>query len=132
MTVTVGAYSLCDGTLAGGVAVSDLRLNQQRIADVVAILAGVSPHIYDRTGRPCVYSFTVKRTHANASAAESFLLGLGDAIPSTGDISVTTSDPTPVSFVIPNAKVQSIDLVQQEGATTYHTYSIIGGPTPTE
>ncbi len=132
MTVTVGAYSLCDGTLAGGVAVSDLRLDQRRIADVVAILAGVSPQIYDRVGRPCTYTFTVKRTHANAGAAEAFLLGLGDAVPSSGDISIITGGPTPASFVIPNAKVQVIDLAQEDGATTYHTYSIIGGPPPTE
>ncbi len=132
MTVTVGAYSLCNGTLTGGVAVSDLRLQQRRIADIVPILAGVTPQLYDRVGRPCVYSFTVKRTHGSAGAAEAFAIGLGDAVPSSGDISVITSDPTPVSFVIPNAKVQSIELVQQDGATTYHTYSIIGGPTPTE
>ncbi len=132
MTVTVGAYSLCNGTLTGGVAVSDLRVNQRRIADIVAILAGVGPEIYDRVGRPCTYSFTVKRTHADADAAEQFLLGLADAVPSTGTINVITSGPSPASFSIPNAKVQSIDLEQQSGATTFHTYSIIGGPPPTE
>jgi len=131
MTVTVGAYSLCDGTLAGGVAVSDLRLNQKRIADIVDILDGVSPEIYNRNGKPCVYSFTVKRTHADADAAEQFLIGLQDAVPSTGTINITTSGPSPTSFAIPNAKVQSIDLEQQTGATTFHTYSIIGGPPPT-
>jgi len=131
MTVTVGAYSLCDGTLAGGVAVSDLRLNQKRIADIVDILGGVSPEIYNRTGKPCTYNFTVKRTHADADSAEQFLIGLQDAVPSTGTITITTSGPTPQSFDIPNAKVQVIDLLQQTGATTFHAYSIIGGPPPT-
>ncbi len=131
MTVTVGAYSLCNGTLAGGVAVSDLRLDQSRIAEVVPILGGSSPAIYDRDGKPCVYTFTVKRTHASVAAAESFLIGLGDAVPSSGSINITTGGPTPESFEIPNAKVQSIELVQQLGATTFHTYSIIGGPPPT-
>jgi hypothetical protein len=132
MTVTVGAYSLCDGTLAGGVAVSDLRVAQRRIADVVSILAGVSPNVYDRVGRPCVYSFTVKRTHADLDAAEQFIIGLEDALPASGDIDITTTGPTPATFVIPNAKVQSHDLQQQCGATTFHNYSIIGGPPPTE
>ncbi len=131
MTVTVGAYSLCNGTLAGGVAVSDLRINQRRIADVVAILAGVSPEIFDRVGGPCTYSFTVKRTHADADTAEQFMIGLETAVPSSGDINITTTGPTgSVSFLIPNAKVQSIDLVEYEGATTFHTYSIVGGPPP--
>ncbi len=131
MTATVGAYSLCDGTLSGGVAVSDLRVDQRRIADVVAILGGVSPEIFDRVGGPCAYSFTVKRTHADADAAEQFLIGLESAVPSSGSIIITTSGPTgEVAFDIPNAKVQSIELIQQEGATTYHTYSIIGGPPP--
>ncbi len=132
MTVTVGAYSLCDGTLTGGVAVSELRLAQRRIADIVPILAGISPQVYDRIGRPCVYSFTVKRTHADADAAEVFSIALEDAVPDSGTITITTSDPTPAAFDIPNAKVQSIDLVQQSGATTFHSYSIIGGPPPTE
>ncbi len=131
MTVTVGAYSLCDGTLAGGVAVSDLRINQHRIADVAPILGGVSPEIYDRIGGPCVYNFTVKRTHADVDAAEQFLIGLEDAVPSTGTINITTSGPSPTSFAIPDAKVQSIELQQQLGATTFHIYSIIGGPPPT-
>ncbi len=212
MTVTVGAYSLCDGTLPGGVAVSELRVAQRRIADIVPILpaafriqlsvAGTgyvvgdlldisdsgqfavmlvtvvggtgdivnftvqgntftddsgslaatggsgsgaefiaskfvqpntsSPKTYDRIGRPCIYSFIVKRTHADADSAEQFIIRLEDAVPSAGTITVTTSDPTPAAFDIPNAKVQSIDLVQQIGATTFHNYSIIGGPPPTE
>ncbi len=132
MTVTVGAYILCDGTLTGGVAVSELRLAQRRIADVVPSIGGVSPVAYDRIGRPCVYSFTVKRTHSDADAAEVFTLGLEGAVPATGTITITTSDPTPAAFDIPNSKVQSIDLIQQTGATTFHNYAIIGGPPPTE
>ena len=131
MTVTVGAYSLCDGTLSGGVAVSDLRLDQKRIADVVDILGGVNPEIYNRNGKPCTYSFMVKRTHSDIDAAEQFLIGLEAAVPASGTITITTSGPSPTAFDIPNAKVQSIDLQQQNGATTFHTYSIIGGPPPT-
>ncbi len=132
MTVSIGAYVLCDGTLENGVAVSELRVAQRRIADIVPILAGISPQTYDRIGRPCVYSFTVKRTHTDADAAEVFSIGLEDAIPATGDITITTSDPTPADFIIPNAKLQSHELAQQIGATTFHNYSIIGGPPPTE
>ncbi len=132
MTVTVGAYSLCDGTLPGGVAVSELRLSQRRIADIVPAIGGVSPVTYDRAGRPCAYSFTVKRTHADADAAEVFSIGLEDAVPAVGAITVTTTGPTPADFIIPNGKVQTIDLILIEGATTFHSYSIIGGPPPTE
>ncbi len=128
MTVTVGAYSLCDGTLAGGVAVSDLRVNQRRVADIVPVLEGVSPQTYDRKGRPCIYAFTVKRTHADLEASDEFIIGLEDAIPSTGSITVTTTGPSSSTFAIANGKVQSHDLIEQIGATTFHSYSIIGGP----
>ena len=130
MTVSIGAYVLCDGTLENGVAVSDLRVNQRLIADVVPILEGVSPQIYDRIGRPCTYTFTVKRTHPDVATSEEFLIGLEDAIPASGTISITTTGPGSTSFDIPNGKVQSHELVQEIGATTFHQYSIIGGPTP--
>ncbi len=211
MTVTVGSYSLCDGTLSGGVAVSDLRVNQRRITDLVAVLpasyrislsdAGTgyviedllsiaadsflavlqvsvigslgeivnfqivsnnfnanesslsatggtgtgakfdvssasqpnrsNPVAFDRRGRPSVYAFTVKRVHSDADAAEGFIIGLEDAIPSSGAINVTTTGPVEATFTIPNGKVQSHELVQQLGATTFHSYSIIGGPPTT-
>lgn len=210
MTVTVGDYSLCDGTLAGGVAVSDLRVNQRRIVDVVAVLPksyrilllnpgtgysiedeltisadGVavmkvsvigaggkvvnfrvvsntfrhnatsliaiggtgstatfdvydfaqpnasSPVAFNRIGRPCVYDFTVKRTHPSLELAEEFIIGLEDAIPSSGELSITTTGPVEATFAIPGAKVQSLELVQQQGSTTFHSYSIIGGPPKT-
>ncbi len=211
MTVTVGAYSLCDGTLAGGVAVSELRVNQRRVTDLVAVIpqsfrvslssAGTgyviedllsisadgflaviqvsltgslgeivnyqvvsnnfnanesslsatggtgtgatfsvssasqpnrsNPVAFDRRGRPSVYAFTVKRTHPDADSAESFIIGLEDAIPSSGAINVTTTGPIEATFTIPNGKVQSHELVQQLGATTFHSYSIIGGPPTT-
>ncbi len=127
MTVTIGGYSLCDGTLAGGVAVSDLRINEQRIADIVSILSGVNPAIYDRVGGPCTYSVTIKRTHTDADSAEQFMIGLEDAVPASGSISIISTGPE-TSFEIPNAKVKGIDLVEQDGATTFHTYSIVGGP----
>ena len=131
MTVTVGAYSLCDGTLAGGVAVSDLRVNQRRISDIVPVLAGISPQTYDRKGRPCEYDFVVKRTHADLESAEAFIIGLEDAIPATGSVVITTTGPSASSFEIQNGKVKSLDLEQQQGATTFHSYSIIGGPPTT-
>ncbi len=210
MTVTVGAYSLCDGTLAGGVAVSDLRVDQRRIMDFAAVLpknypislsvAGsgysidddltisghgiaalqvsaigsggeihnfrvvsntffqndisllasggtgsgavfralssnppnaISPVAFNRIGRPRTYAFTVKRTHPDVESAEIFIIGLEDALPSSGEISISTTGPVEATFSIPNGKIQSHDLVQQLGATTFHAYSIIGGPPKT-
>ncbi len=127
MTASIGTYTLCNGTLTGGVAVSDLRINQTRTTDVVPILAGVSPESYDRECRPCNYTFTVKRTHASLEAAEAFILGLEVALPDSGTIKIITTDNTD-DFSIPNGKFQSHNLIQHQGATTFHTYSIIGGP----
>ncbi len=207
MTISIGAYVLCDGTLENGVAVSELRLNQRRIYDVFDVLpdsyriginsagtgyeidddlfidngdgqfaailvtavgdsgevtgfrtasntfhsaqtlsasggmgsgaffsagASIQPNVtsplaYDRTGRPCTYAFTVKRTHADVGEAEDFIIGLEDALPVSGTVAITTSGPVEYSFEIPNGRFQSHDLQQQIGATTFHSYSIIGG-----
>ncbi len=141
MLVKIGSYTLCDGTLTGGVAISDLRVNQTRTVDTAVVLATglsgsgtqsdrVSIVNYDRDCRPCAYSFEVKRIHSSVDAAEQFILELDDSIPylDTATVTVTTTGPSEDSFVIPNAKVQTHELLQQLGSMTVHSYTLIGGP----
>jgi hypothetical protein len=74
----------------------------------------------------------VKRVHSDLDAAEQFIINLEDDLPATGDVDITTTGPSPAAFTVPNGKVQSHELVLHNGAMTFHQYSIIGGPPPTE
>jgi hypothetical protein len=127
MVVSIGAYSICDGTRSNGVALSELRLASDRKFDVVDPLRQILPVAIDRVGRLTDATFQVKRVHASLGAAEDFILGLESAIPAIGTITVTTTGPTPVTVTIPNGAVVEHDLVQEQGATTVHQYRIIGG-----
>ena len=71
MLVSIGTYDICDGTLAGGVAVSDLRLLADRLFEFVVPVSDFDSLTLDRVNTTCDITFTVKRTFASKSAAES-------------------------------------------------------------
>jgi hypothetical protein len=127
MLISIGAYDICDGTLANGVALSELHSIGDRKHDVIDALRQASPVPIDRIGRSTDFSFQVKRAHATLDDAENFILGLDAAIPSTGAVTVVTTGPSPVTVTIPNGAVLEHNLVQQQGATTFHKYRITGG-----
>jgi len=127
MLVEIGSYDICDGTLSGGVAVSDLRLNIERGFDIVIPVGEVSPVLLDRLTSKSDITFTVKRAHGSLSASEDFLLELEENLPRSGNVKLTTTNGT-IRY-IPNGFVVSHNLSQQIGSTTFHNYHIIGGPT---
>lgn len=125
MLCKIGTYDICDGTLAGGVAISTLSYQVDRQIEIVVPLDALDPDTLDRGGRKLTVSFTVYRTHANASAAEAFIVGLDVALPSSGDVELTFTDFS-TTYLIPNAKVVRHDS-RQNGATTITNYMIVGG-----
>ncbi len=127
MLVSIGAYDLCDGTLTGGVAISDLRLNIERGFDVVIPVDEVSPVLLDRFTSKSDLSFTIKRVHADLDASEDFIIELEETLPRSGSVKLVSSDGT-IRY-IPNGFVVAHNLIQQIGATTFHEYRIVGGPT---
>lgn len=123
---------MCDGTLGGGVAVSELRLRLDRLFEVVIPVDQVSPELFDRTCRKCDITFSVRRVHADAAAAETFLLALEDNLPDNGEIKIGTDFDSPTDYrVIPNGYVTDYQLLQYIGASTLHQYHIVGGPPQT-
>ncbi len=126
MTVDIADYSICDGTLSGGVALSDMRSLINRSIEVVLPLGEAVPITYDRRGRTSHFTFQVKRTHADAEACEAFIMTLDANLPSEGTITITLNGGTE-TIEIQHGKVlshQSSEL----GATSITDYVFVGGP----
>jgi len=128
MLVSIGAYDICNGTLSGGVAVSDLRLKADRLFDFVVPIGDVDCLLLDRVITTTDATFIVKRTHASKTDSEAFILQLDANIPTSGTVIFTTTGPSPGTRLIPNGFVLDHSLLEEDGATTYHQYHIAGGP----
>jgi len=127
MLVSIGSYSLCNGTLAGGVAVSELRLKADRLFEFIIPIGDVDSTLLDRINTTFDATFTVKRTHSSVHNAEKFILQLDSNIPISGTITFETTGPGAFTRVIPRGFVIDHALLQENGATTFHQYHVIGG-----
>jgi len=128
MLVSIGSYDLCDGTLAGGVAISDLHPTNNRLFDVVTPVDDSDVTLFDRVNTTCDISLIVKRTFSTKAIAEKFILQLDANLPTSGTVTFTTTGPTPTTRTIPNGFIVDHELLQEQGATTFHQYHIVGGP----
>ena len=127
MLVSIGAYDICNGTLAGGVAIGNLRFSVDRTIDVVIPLPTTDPWLnlitFDRLTGSCSITFQVQRVHADVNACSSFILGLDAALPRTGYVVLSNGA---TEFTIPNGRVKQ-HASSQVGATSTTQYTIIGG-----
>src|SRR4051812_5642889 len=128
MLVSIGSYQICDGSLTGGVATGQARVQMDRVFDIVVPIEELNPEVFDRVCRKLTFAFIVQRTHANAAAAELFILDLDSNIPvPTADTTVKLTPTASVSYrYIPNGFVSNHQS-QQNGATSTTTYTIVGG-----
>ncbi len=124
MLVSIGTYDICDGSLSGGVAVGNGRLQLDRVFDIVVPIAELNPELFDRVCRKSTFTFTVQIAHDSAAVAELFVLDLDSSLPSTGTVTVTATDGT--TRTIPNGFVLNHQS-QLNGATSSTTYTIVGG-----
>jgi len=130
MLVSIGSYAICDGTLTGGVAIGEGRLQMDRVFDVVIPVDQLDPTLFDRVCRKVTFTFQVQVAHGNADNSEQFILDLDGNLPSTGTVKLTPTNSTSYRY-IPNGVVTGHQ-TQQIGATTQTTYTIVGGqPTAT-
>src|SRR5258707_4768259 len=116
MLCTIGDYSLADGTLAGGRALTGLRLRIQRIFDVVVALGEVSPVLYDRNKRKVDATFSVQRVQDSIHDAEEFCLIHEATVPRFGDIKLIVSTGGFVSAsqaLVINGELLSHELARQ-------------------
>lgn len=128
MLVQFGSYDICDGTLAGGVAVSQLRVRGDRLYDFVLPVDNVDATLLDRITTTTDISFIVQRTHASQQASEEFILSLDSSLPASGTVTLTTTGPSPTTRVIPNGFLLDHELIDEHGCTTFHQYHLTGGP----
>ncbi len=124
MRVSIASYDICDGSLSGGVAVGNARFQMDRVFDVVIPVSELNPELFDRVCRKSTFTFTVQCVHADAQAAELFIMDLDAALPSTGTVTITATDGT--TRTIPNGFVLNHQS-QLNGATSSTTYTIVGG-----
>lgn len=125
MLVRIATYDIADGTLAGGVAIGKLAYQVDRQIEIIVPLNEIDPDTLDRGGRKTTLGFTVQRVHADAGAAEEFIVGLDTNLPSFGDVELEFTYSSAI-WTIPNAKVISHNSAQV-GATTTTNYVIVGG-----
>lgn len=125
MLVSIGSYQFCDGTLPNGVAVGQLKIQTDNVTDTAIPIGAVLPALFDRAIQSCNVTFIVRRTHPSVVLAEIFILQLDQNIPAVGTVTIST---TAFSRVIPNGRCLSHSLLEQDGATTTHQYTIVGGP----
>ncbi len=88
-------------------------------------LQTAAPTTYDRGTRAGNLSFTVQRTHASIKASELFIGNHENLVPQSGVVKLTTEGGS-IAFMA-NGFVIDIQLVQEIGSTTKHSYQIVGG-----
>ena len=128
MLVKIGSYQICAGTLAGGLASSDVRLRGDRLYDTaIPVDADVDLTFFDRINETTDFTFTVKRTFDSKATAEKFIVQLDSALPTSGTVTITTTGPSAATRTIPNGFVLDHALIGEFGATLFHQYHVVGG-----
>ena len=123
---SINDIPLADGTLSGGYALSEIRVNVQRIFDVVVELGEPNPVPFERSVRQTIFDFQVTRVHASISEAEEFIFDHDADIPSSGPVKFTATDGLGIRYLI-NARLITHQLIKYIGKTTTHSYHIEGG-----
>ncbi len=132
MLCSIDEYFLADGTLAGGFALTNLRLKMQRIFDVVIPIGEISPVLFDRNKRRVEISFNVQRIHDSIKDAENYINIHEATVPRSGDIKLwampgVVASSAIVALVV-NGELISQELVREIGSFTEHAYQIVGSP----
>lgn len=129
MLVSIGSFSLCDGTRSGGVGVTRLRFRVDRKIQVAEVFRAEEVETFDRGNRETTVIFEVSRTFATQEAADVYVLEHEETVPSSGIVTFTAFQPNGQKVVryLADGKVREHELVEQIGVTTRHEYTIVGG-----
>jgi len=129
MLVSIGNYSLCDGTRAGGVGTTRLRFRVNRKIQVQEIFRAEQVSTFDRGNRQTTATFEITRTFPSQEEADVYVLEHEETVPSSGLVSFTAFQPNGQKVVryLAGGKLESHELIEQIGVTTRHQYTITGG-----
>lgn len=125
MLASIDDFALADGSFAGGVALSQIRINVQRIFDIVVPLQTLDPVLYDRGVRKTVVDFQVFRVHDSIAAAEIYIIDHDLLVPDSGQVQFSATDGT-IRYMF-NAALFTHQRIGVIGETTLHQYHIEGG-----
>lgn len=102
MLVSIGSYDFCNGTLAGGVAVSELRVKLDRVLDTAVPLSGELNHgllTIGRTYRILLFEAGDDFTNLGAINVTGAVFVAADTTPADWSHgSILIQDPAPVIF----------------------------------
>jgi hypothetical protein len=126
MLASIASFPLANGSLSGGFGLSDFRMRVVRVFDVVAPLGQADPVPIDRTVRKFDLTFTVKRMHSNIKASEQYIQDHEATVPQSGTVTLISN--SGATWFLLNGVLISHELITEIGATTYHSYHIVGGP----
>ena len=117
--------------LAGGVDREEepfaVSLEVVGVVQIAHRLRGASAAPFDRGNRRAELQFSVLRRHASVSAATDYLFSHGASLGDlSGTVTIVDEGQSQNTFVLSNAVLRSVRGVQ-DGATTTHSYTIVGG-----
>jgi hypothetical protein len=121
MRIQIGSYVLCDGSSASptGLAVSEKRQTQ-----IVQGLRWSQVKALDRINKQTTVSFEIIRGFDTLGQAEKFMMIHGSQVPDNGLATFTAFDGS--STFLAATQIENI-AGKQTGATTFHTYQMVGG-----
>jgi hypothetical protein len=122
---SINDFQLADGTMAGGVALSQVNFEVQRIFDVVVALGELNPVLFDRGVRRTIIDFQVARIHASLEAADLYVIEHDALIPSSGLVQFTATNGSKRNLL--NATLFTHQRIGIFGKATLHSYHIEGG-----
>ena len=125
MRIAIGDFELADGTLAGGFALDQSRVSVERVFDVVVPLAELLPVLFDRNVRRTIVDCQIARLHESMEAADIYAIDHDAMVPDSGLVQFTATNGA-IRWLL-HAALISHQLVDLIGATTIHSYHIIGG-----
>ena len=122
---SIDDFQLADGTMAGGVALSQIKFEVQRVFDVVVALGELNPVLFDRGVRRTIVDFQVARIHASLEAADLYVIDHDALIPSSGLVQFIASNGA-IRYLF-NATLFTHQRIGIFGKATLHSYHIEGG-----
>lgn len=123
MKIEIGSYVLCAG---GEESPEDLLREAADTIQVVPRLRAAWAKVFNRGNRVHTLRFSITRSHASIKAAEEYLVTHPDAVPTTGDITITTEGAAPTTKTLKDGTCHAY-AARQIGCSTTFTYTITGG-----
>jgi hypothetical protein len=125
--IEIGAVTLCAG---GAESPEDLTREAADTVQIVPGLRATAVQVFNRGNRAHTLRFQITRTYADVKAAETALLDHPDAVPTSGNVKLTTEGASPVVRYIRAATVHAF-AARQVGVSIRWVYTITGGAVST-